>query len=524
MPHRTLVLRAFHVVAALALFSLLAVAPAFAADGVRLLPTSDPLADAWQNQPGVSGPIVAFCATPEAGEQSVYASNAGVRPATTWSMRGLFTGTQFQPCVLTRGDVVRVIWAQNDAASEIDLYIWEGSKTGVAGAGFPKKLVDHAYGRNAAGPSIGVARVGAEDHVIVAWDDEPSINGGGIAVVRWLDLTVDTDLDGTPDYKDAEFDATTAGTQADPAAAASQWRADVGPKGIFWLDARTRVGNDETSIGRLDLSGVAPVASLFHSEAAGSGFDATRVRATGTGAAWLRLADYPGAGIEPVAKPVGGAMNVVTFLGRPQEFDVEGSAYALAAGHGGATDLDADIFFYSPAVRYSIGVCTVGTNDSFDEFKTQEEPAISTAPGGYRVIWTDRRHSTSADDHRTIYQALVPTVTLTANKTRVRRGRSVTLTARVTPSYKGAPVRFQTGARHSMTALWGTSVWFTNLSTKKKKALGTGSKTTWTWSPTKKGTYYFRVSFGGGTRYVGRAGYGANHVPAGSRWMKIVVK
>lgn len=533
---QALVAVALGALVALAILWLALAAPALAADGVRLLPALDPLADNWQDQPRVSGPVVVFCAMPDVGEQTVYACNAGAVSPAPWSMRALpggalLMGEQMQPTVLTRGDVVRVVWTQVDGVGDLDLYLWEGSKTGVAAPGFPMKLVDHAYGRNAADPSIGVAMVGggslvkAVDNVIVAWSDGPSINGtGGIAVVRWLNLSADTDTDGTPDYKDTEFDPKTAGTQADPAAAASQWQPDVGPKGVYWLDARTEdAAFLQTSIGRLNLEGATPTAGLFHSEAAGSGFDAECVRATAVGAAWLRIADYV-SGAEPVANAVGGTMKVVTFLNDPSEFDVEGGAYALTEGHGGTTSGDPDVVFYTPSVGQTVGVCTAG-NDIYDQYKAQKQPAISAAPGGYRVVWADPRDSTGpSDEHMTIFQALVPTVTISANRVTRRLGDSVTFTAKVTPSFRGSPVKFQTGARHSMTSGLGTSVWFTNLRTRKTKALGAGSKTTWTCTPTAKGTYYWRVSFGGGSRYVSKAGYGANHVPAVSRWLKIVVK
>jgi hypothetical protein len=537
MVRRSVSTHSLYFVIALAVLLLAVAAPALAADGVPLLPTTDPIAGDWQSQPQVSGPIVVFCAAPGGGDQTVYACNAGAVSRAPWSMRtlpggGLLMGTQLQPRVLTRGDVVRIVWAQYDDSNELDLYLWEGSRSGIAAAGFPMKLVDHAYGRNAGDPSIGVTSVSlaplvkAMDHVVVAWSDGSSINGpGGIGVVRWLDLTDDTDLDGTPDYKDSEFDPKTVGTQADPAAAATQWQPDVGPRGVFWLDARTHGdGVLETSIARLDLSESAPVAGLFHSEPAGSGFDAEWVRATGTGAAWLRSADYPGSGMEPVAKTVGGAMKVVTFLNNPWVFDVEGSAYAFTQGHGGTTSGDADVFFYTPSVGQTVGVCTLGSPD-FDKYRAQDEPAISAASGGYRIVWADPRLSTGPmDEHMTLYQALVPTVTISANRTTVKLRRSVTFTAKVEPSHRDFAVKFQTGKRNSMTTAWGTSVWYTNVSTKKAKDLGSGSKTTWTWTPAKRGTYYWHVAFGGSKKYVAKAGYGANHVPNVSRWLKIVVK
>lgn len=531
-PVRALATLALATAFTLVLLLLVTAPPALAADGVRLLPTLDPIADDWQDQPKVSGPIVVFCARPEASAQTVFACNAGAVPVEPWSMRGMLGGEQMQPCVLTRGDVVRIVWAQVDGAGDLDLYLWEGSRTGIAAPGFPMKLADHVYGRNAGDPSIGVAAFGGGplvkyiEHVIVAWSDGPSTNGvGGISVVRYLDLSADSDADGTPDYKDAEFDPTSAGTQADLGATASQWQPDVGLRGVFWLDARDQTPSGAlTAIGRLNLELTTPTAGLYHSEAAGSGFDAEGVRATGTGAAWLRIADYV-SGVEPVAKPVGGTMKVVTFLNGPSQFDVEGSAYALTAGHGGATDNDADVFFYTPTVGQKVGVCTFGTPDYYNKYRAQQEPGISAAPGGYRVVWADPRYSTSTiDEHMTIFQALVPTVTIAANRTTVRRGGSVTFTATVTPSFTGLPVKFQTGKRNRMTTSLGTTVWFTNLSTKKKKALGSGSKTTWTWSPTKKGTYYWHVSFGGSSRYLAKVGYGAKHVANVSRWLKIVVK
>jgi hypothetical protein len=517
------------VVAALVL--LCCVPAAEAADGRRLLPPSDPLAELYQTQPVVSGPVVAFFVIPDGGDRTVWACNAGAVPPAAWSLRelpggSLLMGEQQQPRVLTHKGIVRIVWRQTDLDGEYDLFLWEGTTSGVAAAGFPKKLVDHPYGRNAFDPSIGVTRVGADDHVVVAWSDGPSINGpAGFAVVRWLDLTADTGLDGTPDYRDTEFDPTVAGTQADPSAAAYQWQPDVGPKGVFWLDAVTQgPGAAETSVARLDLAKPAPVAGLFHSEPAGSGFDADGVRATGTGAAWMRVADYPGSGLEPVAKQVGGAAKVVTFLNNPWQFDVEGSAYALTEGHGGTTSGDPDIVFYAAATGQKVGVCTYGDAESYNWFKEQREPGIGAAPGGYRVVWADTRHSTSVLDLRlTLYQALVPTVTLAADRATVRRGGSVTLTTKVTPAHGGFAVRFQTGKRNAMTTGWGTSVWFTSIATKAKKSLGSGSKTSWKWKPTKRGTYYWRVSFGGSSKYVGRAGHGANHVPNVSRWVKIVV-
>lgn len=102
MVRRSVATHSFHVVVVLAVLLLAAAAPALAADGVRLLPTTDPLAADWQSQPQVSGPIVVFCATPGGGDQTVYACNAGAVSRAPWSMRalsggGLLMGTQLQP-------------------------------------------------------------------------------------------------------------------------------------------------------------------------------------------------------------------------------------------------------------------------------------------------------------------------------------------------------------------------------------------------------------------------------------------
>jgi len=507
-----------------ALVLLLFAAPAFGADGRRLLPDTDPVAAYPQDFPKVSGRVVVFCATPPGMTQRVYACDAGAAPAGAWPVDAVLGHDQLEPCVLTRGAIVRIVWTQNDGDSEYDLYLWEGQKNGVAAAGFPKKLIDRPYGRDAGNPSIGVTRVAGKDHVVVAWSESPSVNRPeGIAAVHWLDLTRDADGDGTPDYKDSEFDPTAAGTLADPGMTGSQFQPDVGAKGIFWLDSATEDPLlQETSISRLDLSPASPNVTRFYQEEPGSGFDATCLRATGAGAAWLRSADYPGSGMEPVAKAVGGTMKVVTFLNNPWVFDVEGSAYAFTQGHGGTTSGDADVFFYTSSIGQIVGVCTVGS-PVYDRHLAQDKPAISAAPGGYRVVWCDPRGATSPGGLM-LYQALVPTVTIAANRTTVKRGGSVTFTARVAPDHAGYAVKFQTGTRNVMTTQWGTNIWFTNVTTKKTKDLGAGSKAVWTWTPTKRGTYYWNVAFGGSKKYVAKTGYGANHVGSMSRWLKIVVR
>jgi hypothetical protein len=163
----------------------------------------------------------------------------------------------------------------------------------------------------------------------------------------------------------------------------------------------------------------------------------------------------------------------------------------------------------------------------------QTTPAIRTAAGGSRVVWADARPwaNGASTDHDSLayelYVALVPTVSVAANRTTRDLGQSLTLSAKVTPNFTGRNVKFQKGTRHVLTYPWylgGKSVSYTRWTTFKTKALSAASKASWTWTPARKGTCWVRAWFVGGTKYTDVGGRKVPHVPDTSRVVKIVVK
>ena len=121
-------------------------------------------------------------------------------------------------------------------------------------------------------------------------------------------------------------------------------------------------------------------------------------------------------------------------------------------------------------------------------------PAVSTAPGGYRVVWSDaRNHYANAADtpegslaYR-LYVALVPTVTAHASKQALTLGKSTDLDTKVSPDFKGYKVLFQKGKRHTFKSTYGTHEYFNGWTTLKGKTLGAGSKASFTWNAERQG-------------------------------------
>ena len=515
---------------------------AWSADGVPLYPpgVDAGYSDATMRSPDMSGPMIGVTILPIPPAFTpgrIYGWNA--ETGTNWPLGGAtgLTTDQRGAAVLDLGGTVYYVWQQQDdpATTSFDIWLWKGNEAGTPDLGFPKRLVASPTFSNQFAADIGVVTEADGDHIVVAWSDD-RLSAPASPQVYMLDLSKDTDGDTTPDYLEAGFDPATAGTRVDPSGdlTKGQLLPAVGTKGIFWLDARNGTLVDsqwqDLEVWRADLSSGAPVAALFFKNAeAGDGLD--YLRATGTGAAWLRTdVAYAGSGWEPYAKAVGGSGHTVAWLAAPGSFDVSGSAYAMTGGHGGATDGDSDIWFSKTLGGQAIPVCNVGSYyGGAGTLVQQIDPTISTAPGGYRIVWCDSRqvHNTPAtlydDLSYQLYVALVPTVTGGPDHARVEHGHRVTFTVGVAPNFSGVNVRLQKGRRHVVHTPRENIVYFTGWSTVKTKELSAASKARLSWTPSVPGTYYLRVFFPGGKRYTDVGDRKVPHVPKVSRIVRIVV-
>jgi hypothetical protein len=520
--------------------------PALAADGVPLYPpgVDDAYSDVSMRLADMNGPMIGVEMQPipvVVGPflARVYGWNAAVGynfPLTPIGGTPV-TADQRGVTVLDVGGTVFYAWMQQDdpATTGFDLWLWKGDETGAAAPGYPRRLVTGPDPSNQITPDLGLVKEADGSHIVLAWLDDRA-SAPTAPQVYMLDLSKDTDADGTPDYEEAAFDRTAAGTRADPSGdiAKGQWQPQVGAKGIFWIDDRHAVVEDTTKYGReVWRASLAPASSavLFWKGKPTTSVD--YLRATASGAVWLLLGPaYAGSGWEPCTKAVGGAAKTVALLARPNRLDVTGNAYAMTGGHGGATDGDSDIFFKGPVSDQVVPVCSVG--DFYGGSKPiveQIEPAISTAPGGYRLIWSDSRQvantpATPFDQLAyQLYVALVPTVSLSANHLTVPHGHAVTFTCSVAPNFSGVKVRLQRGKRKLVTLADGsTIVSYGNWSVLKTKALAATSRATFTWTPQAKGTFYLRVWFAGGKRYTDVGTRKVPHVPNVSRVVRVVVK
>lgn len=427
---------------------------------------------------------------------------------------------------------VYVVWQQRDdpVTGSWDLYLWRGDEQGNPDAGFPRMLVlGPAYSQQTS-PDLALAATPAGKHLVVAWVDDRD-TAGAAGEIYLLDLTADGDVDGTPDYLEASFDPATAGTRVDPSGDEyfGQHEPAVGSKGVFWLDDRAAGGSGESDVYRADL-GVTPwTVGRFWNNSLDQ--PVTQPRATGQGAAWLGPG-IAGGPFEPWVKKVAGAAGIVTTLADPTAFDVTGMRFALTGGHGGATDGDPDIFFFDKATGQNVPVCSVGQAPG-NRLRRQQDPTIGTAPGGARVIWADSRQWTNTPGTEVgslayeLYVALVPTVTGTATRATVRLGQSVTLRAHVTPGFRGYPVRFQRGTRQTFTHayyLGGRQYAYSGWRTLATKKLTKGSRASWRWTPSRRGTYWVRVWFKGGAKYTDVGARTVPHVGNASAVLKVVVR
>lgn len=526
---------------------------ALAVDGVPLYPPGIDAAYAWTSMenPDMSGPMLTFeifglsdPSVPPVVKSSVarimyWNAANGVNRSIGGEVPGLpAAADQRHPSVLdvAAGGGVRdvyIVWQQwNDPVTATrDIWLWRGDEQGNTDAGFPMLLVSGPANSNQYAPELGVSKTPSGDHLIVVWADDRD-TAGATTEVYMLDLSANTDGDANPNYLEPGFDPQYAGDRVDPGGNSLKGQHDpvVGAKGIFWLDERDAQASGNADVYRADLAAGAPAISKFWANP--TDYEAISPRATGVGAAWLGPG-IAGGPFEPWVKKVGGDAGIITTLANPQAFDVSGMRFAITGGHGGNTSGDYDIFFYDKATGQNVPVCDIGDND-WNKLKIQDMPTISYAPGGSRVVWADSRkftNSAATDPYSLAYElyvALVPTVKVTASRTTLRLGQTLTLGTAVTPDFAGYKVTFQTGTRHSWDhdyLLGGTQVWYTDWTTLKKMKLTNASKASWTWKPAKKGTYWVRAWFEGGKKYIDvqNAHRKVPHVPNTSKVIKIVV-
>jgi hypothetical protein len=530
---------------------LLAPATALAADGVPLYPPGIDAAysNTSMENPDLSGPMLTFeifglsASSPVVKDPVARVMLWNAADGTNLNIGnevvGLPAGAdQRHPTVLdtSAGAGVRdvyVVWQQwNDPVTATrDIWLWRGDEEGTADAGFPMLLVSGPANSNQYAPELGVSATPSGDHVIVVWGDDRD-TAGAATEIYMLDLSADTDGDENPNYLEPGFDPAFAGDRVDATGSLPKGQHDpvVGAKGIFWLDERDAASPGNADVYRADLAVALPVVGSFWTNP--GDYEAVSPRASSEGAAWLGPG-IAGGPFEPWVKKAGGEAGIVTSLADPFAMDVYGMRFALTGGHGGNTSGDYDIFYYDRTTGQNVPVCNVG-DDDWDKLKVQDTPTIGSAPGGSRVVWADARQSTNTaatDPNELAYElyvALVPTVREKASRTTLALGQTVTLRASVTPNFAGARVKFQKGTRHTFAHdyyLGGRQVWFSNWTTFRKTALSNASRTSFTWKPTKKGTYWVRVWFVGGRRYVDvqSAHRKVPHVPNTSRIIKIVV-
>lgn len=534
---------------------LLPAGAALAADGVQLYPpgidsayTACSMTDA-----DMSGPVLAFelrPVDPPAGARQVAGGRGGIgfynpiiygwnaAEGYNWALGKEVAGwtddvLQVDPAVAVHGGKMWVVWSQrDDVTDDADLWIWRGTSHGVADAGYPKRLVQGPANTDQVTPDVGVVTLGGGKVLWLAWADDRD-TAGATTEIHVLALSADSDGDGTLDVDEAGYSPVTAGLRMDDSGDPLQGQHDpsVGPLGVFWLDDRNAAGSGESEIWRGEPYLNDAAAGLFCSVPAGR--VKLNVRATGSGAAWLGPG-VAGGPFQPWGRDPGKKARILTFLGDPGEFDASGSAYTLTGRHGGTTDLDRDVFFFSPRLRQTVPVCDAGApGGAYDHTFTQAMPAVSSAPGGYRVVWSDARgHYANSPDtpegalaYR-LYVALVPTVSVHASRKTLGLGGSVTVTTRVSPAFSGFKVALQKGKRHTFGSAFGAHEWFDGWKTVKGKTLGAGSKAGFSWTPRAKGTYWIRVWFKGGKKYVDVASAGRKvpHVPMTSAIVKLVVK
>jgi hypothetical protein len=518
-----------------------------AADGTRVF-TSGPLSTSFQSTPVLSWPVLVWAdraplPPPDTSYADARVWACNLVTGQTWPVTtGTPSGPQILPSVLVRGGVVRIVWEQRDTGTtpynDSDIWIWQGTTGGVAAPTYPRALITGA-GSAAThdatqqfAPSIGVAREPDADHVVVAWQDDrdnpDALNGvgGPTPQIFMLDLSADSDHNGTPDYEELGFDPATAGRRVETSgpSAFAQRQPSVGPAGIFWIDDRNAVSEYLSQVWRWDP--LTASVGLYSQSAMPALSDSTSVAASRSGAAWLGAGPYP-TWSEVYRRTVGKPTAAIVpplfpgSIAATYTLSSTRDRFAIAGFHGVSGSGDLDVFFWDSLSGQTVPVCNVGSNDrTLTPQLNQASPAPAAIPGGgTRVVWSDARDNPPGTTVEKLvfhlYQAVVPDVSIKADRLTIRLGASIKLSAGVAPKLAGHRVWFQRGTRYTDSIYGATR--YKEWKTISRRTLTTTSSATMYWEPRARGTYYVRIWFTGGAKT------GLNHVPNASRIVKIVV-
>lgn len=541
MGYRTFASRSLRVVVVVVALALCAAAPAFAADGMPVFQNAafgTQFDDFSQVQPDTYNEFMAFVATPLPDGGLTHDSRVWVvnfHYGECWAVRpGDFPspvpGEQANPTVVARDGVVYVVYEQADSSTmgswDADLWLWKGDEHGVAAAGYPKLLVSGPDSTNQTQPSIATTVVGGSEHLVVAWQDD-RLNGPLGPLTCVLDLTA-TDVDAI------SYSPASAGFFVDQIPQA-QYTPQVGPLGIVYLDDRWADASGLKSALRFSqLDGPSSAGSFTLYEPANAGDDNACPVPTVNGAAWLGPAKAGGP-FQPYMKTLNGAAKVIGVLFDPGEIDSlwksdEGPTpftQLAVTGRHGATDRDYDVFFYDSTVKQMVPVCTVGSALPEDRDRlSQTQLAIGWGPPpASGVTWADARHNPTGtaygDLTYKLYIAALPLVRISASRTSLLLGKSVTFTAVVKPGMPRKSVRFQKGTKYTDTLYRITR--YKNWTNLRTRTLSATSRATWTWTPARRGTYYIRANFAG-AKVTDQTGAVNSWVPTPSKVVKIVVR
>jgi hypothetical protein len=570
---RRAVTRAIMFAALVGALALVIVGPAFAADGVRVMPTPAASPYTGQNEADISGNIAAFASNdPANGDDAVISLKYLPDDSAPWSIARPPGFKDMAPTILVDSGTIYVVWTRLTLSDpwDSDLWIWKGaydapsSEFVASDDSYPKPLVSGsevgAAPTQQAAPSLGLARTPGGDDVVLAWEDDRD-NGPYAPLVYFMDLTADTAFD-DPAWVESDGPAT-AGSAVDQTdvLARGQLAPDVGLGGIYWLDDRWSFWNDglltDTAVWHANLnSSPFTVGPLFadtdhtYDNGANGG-----PKVTWNGAMWLRSGPYGGSFVSrPYVKPAGGSGYTMGPAIQPFEPDTytwpgaSTSGVVLDAAHLDRTDAaDSDIFFFNAATGQRIPVCDQGNLPGTDPeshpdyFKKQQtSPTIGPAPGGYRVIWSDMRDAQpgSSEDtpDATLYEAFVSTISARARYTTVIHGATARIGVTVSPDFGGTTVDLQlvkaVRAHGATTYKVVKKLSSAKLVSAKAVVLGAPSSTaTLSWKTKLKGNYLLRVWFPGGTRYsydgatlAGGKIVGVPHVPNVSNVVRVRVK
>jgi hypothetical protein len=507
-------------------------ATALAADGVRVIPAPLATPDYGQFEPSISADMLAYSScNPLLGEND----DQVIRLKFLWddsAPQAIPRPAGFkdaEPAILVDGASIYVVWTRLRLQEPWDshIWIWKGHYgTPMAGGpegfipdfGYPKVLAqgpDTAPLPSQTSPAIGLVGIGAEQHVIVAWEDSRD-TAPSVPLVFWTDLT-----------DSPTWDPASVGAAADPTdfIGRGQRLPAVGPDGIYWFDERLSWWDAgtlmDTAVWHFNVA-TSEAAYFFRDtdHAYDNGLEEPP-QVTYNGAAWLRLGPYGGAGMLPYVKPAAGAGHTVGPLIRPfglsssTKDGASSTGLAVAAMHGDRIDaMDADIFYFDATTGARTAVCDRGnplgaTPDTAPDYYTynQMSPELGNAFYAYRVVWVDQRGSAGEDTpDAKLYEAFVPTVRWSVRPTTTLNLHALRTTVTVQPGFTGEPVKLQ--LVKPLRSLGGTVYkpagrgFLATATMAAGPANDHSSVATLKWTPKVKGTYYLRVWFPGAARYT----------------------